>query len=254
MQAIPTEYNGLIFRSRLEARWAMFFDQIGWAWEYEPDILNNIGWLPDFMLFGEQENILVEVKPFFHFDEWKTTISKINQTLLNTFYKNTEVLLLGGSLIKRKNTEVALGFLLEQIDNAISTSKETAIFRGSKYKFGFHSEYGSYHCRITGLYDGNTYVGLDDEDYLILSWNKTNEVGRYKSPKINYELYEKELKILFNEEFRKCGNGKTHHYVFSNCYLYPPRWTIFDKKSLTRIEPKSFDDAVYIIKQRGLAW
>ena len=29
MKAIETEYNGYRFRSRLEARWAVFFDALG---------------------------------------------------------------------------------------------------------------------------------------------------------------------------------------------------------------------------------
>lgn len=34
--AIETRYAGCRFRSRLEARWAVFFDALGIAWEYEP--------------------------------------------------------------------------------------------------------------------------------------------------------------------------------------------------------------------------
>lgn len=36
MKAIETTYAGCRFRSRLEARWAVFFDTIGVRWEYEP--------------------------------------------------------------------------------------------------------------------------------------------------------------------------------------------------------------------------
>lgn len=34
-QAIDTRYRGYLFRSRLEARWAVYFDAIGLRWEYE---------------------------------------------------------------------------------------------------------------------------------------------------------------------------------------------------------------------------
>jgi len=34
--AIQTTYRGIRFRSRTEARWAAFFDELGWPWEYEP--------------------------------------------------------------------------------------------------------------------------------------------------------------------------------------------------------------------------
>lgn len=36
MKAIETTYQGVRFRSRLEARWAVFFDAMGIKWEYEP--------------------------------------------------------------------------------------------------------------------------------------------------------------------------------------------------------------------------
>lgn len=52
-KAIDTEYKGYLFRSRLEARWAVFFDAIGLRWEYEPEgIVLNDGthYLPDFFL------------------------------------------------------------------------------------------------------------------------------------------------------------------------------------------------------------
>ena len=37
LKAIETEYKGYRFRSRLEARWAVFFDACGVSWEYEPE-------------------------------------------------------------------------------------------------------------------------------------------------------------------------------------------------------------------------
>ena len=37
IKAIETKYHGYSFRSRLEARWAVFFEQIGVKFEYEPE-------------------------------------------------------------------------------------------------------------------------------------------------------------------------------------------------------------------------
>lgn len=34
--SVPTTYGGVRFRSRLEARWAAFYDLLGWRWDYEP--------------------------------------------------------------------------------------------------------------------------------------------------------------------------------------------------------------------------
>ena len=72
MQAIETEYRGYKFRSRLEARWAVFFDEIGARWEYEPEgfvLEDGTKYLPDFLLHGvrgrgaaKNGDIYIEVK------------------------------------------------------------------------------------------------------------------------------------------------------------------------------------------------
>jgi hypothetical protein len=63
IKAIETVYNGYRFRSRLEARWAVFFDTLGIKYEYEPEgyDIDGVWYLPDFWLpdFG----IYCEVKP-----------------------------------------------------------------------------------------------------------------------------------------------------------------------------------------------
>lgn len=50
--AIETEYKGYLFRSRLEARWAVFFDAIGIEWKYETEgyEVGDYRYLPDFWL------------------------------------------------------------------------------------------------------------------------------------------------------------------------------------------------------------
>jgi hypothetical protein len=49
---IQTQYNGHLFRSRLEARWAVFFDALGVRYEYEAEgyQLADRWYLPDFWL------------------------------------------------------------------------------------------------------------------------------------------------------------------------------------------------------------
>lgn len=49
-KAIETSYKGYRFRSRLEARWAVFFDTLGIKWEYEKQgySLPSGAYLPDF--------------------------------------------------------------------------------------------------------------------------------------------------------------------------------------------------------------
>lgn len=70
IQSIETVYNGYKFRSRLEARWAVFFDHLDIKWFYEhegyetphgrylPDF-----WLPDVSVRSSKSGTLFEVKP-----------------------------------------------------------------------------------------------------------------------------------------------------------------------------------------------
>ena len=62
LMSIKTEYDGYLFRSRLEARWAVFFNNIGLKYEYEKEGFNLDGlwYLPDFFL--PDLNIWIEVK------------------------------------------------------------------------------------------------------------------------------------------------------------------------------------------------
>lgn len=70
IKAIETRYKGYRFRSRLEARWAVFFDALGIEWEYELegyDLPDGGSYLPDFYL--PSFCMWVEVKPFHDFDK-----------------------------------------------------------------------------------------------------------------------------------------------------------------------------------------
>ncbi len=62
IKAIETIYNGYRFRSRLEARWAVFFDTLGIKYEYEKEGFELEGkrYLPDFWL--PDLNIWIEIK------------------------------------------------------------------------------------------------------------------------------------------------------------------------------------------------
>ena len=72
-----TRYQGVRFRSQLEAQWACFFDQVGWQWEYEPIALD--GWKPTFRAefpCGHSEcsgshSLLVEVKPYYSISDFE---------------------------------------------------------------------------------------------------------------------------------------------------------------------------------------
>lgn len=66
-RAIETRYKGYRFRSRLEARWAVFFDALGIKWEYEPEgfeLGGGVRYLPDFRItVCGGIHCYVEIKP-----------------------------------------------------------------------------------------------------------------------------------------------------------------------------------------------
>jgi hypothetical protein len=74
IRPIETHYNGYRFRSRLEARYAVFFDALGLKYRYEPEgyALGAVGWyLPDFQICfpavplagGAMDAVWIEIKP-----------------------------------------------------------------------------------------------------------------------------------------------------------------------------------------------
>lgn len=80
IKAIPTIYKGIPFRSRLEARWAIIFEQLGIDWHYETEGYDipiddgiTIRYLPDFVLYGGTERcpeqLFVEVKGYMRADD-----------------------------------------------------------------------------------------------------------------------------------------------------------------------------------------
>lgn len=105
IKAIQTNYKGYLFRSRLEARWAVFFDACGIDWEYEPegyDLGDGLMYLPDFLLHDvagrAKGDLYVEVKgKMSDIDAMK--IRKFSQTENRTEYgyekSETAVLVVG---------------------------------------------------------------------------------------------------------------------------------------------------------------
>jgi hypothetical protein len=73
IKAIETRYKGYRFRSRLEARWAVFFEILGIDWDYEVEgyDLREFGYyLPDFWI--ADIDCFAEVKPGqFSFGEYE---------------------------------------------------------------------------------------------------------------------------------------------------------------------------------------
>ena len=139
--AIETEYKGYRFRSRLEAKWAAFFDTLGWEWEYEPIELN--GWFPDFSIEGDAGNVIyVEVKPIFALPEGlKCRLERVKT--------DNEILVAG---ITYRNAWLFDRYYFAEIGYGK--------WNDGGGRIGFCHGENSYVDRISGGYDGGHYGSI----------------------------------------------------------------------------------------------
>jgi hypothetical protein len=183
MKAIPTKYKGIEFRSRLEAKWASFFDLMNWQWQYEPCDFN--GWIPDFAIYGSEKTIYVEVKPTIVF--LPDIANKIDSSGCNN-----EVLLIGETCpIPGRDTmcgdNTQLGWLRTEYE--CGPVKQTtfewgtcefACYDGSR--IGFAEPSGSWFCRIYGTsgkyYNFNHVI----EDMVLENWSLACNSSQWKKP------------------------------------------------------------------------
>jgi len=188
---IPTEYKGIWFRSLLEARWARFFDLIGWNWSYEPIELR--GYIPDFILKFNRP-LLIEVKPEFSIKD----IEKHKDKIENSGW-GEEALIIGVEPIIGENSFIkdcpAFGLLGErgfELDNGrdIFAWAEACWFQCNLCnKLSFCHSQQTFDCRVSGCYDGDHHIIYEDrykiEKRVMKLWNQAKEDIKWKSKKIN---------------------------------------------------------------------
>jgi hypothetical protein len=156
--AIPTTYQGVRFRSRLEAKWAALFDRLNWRWDYEPQDFD--GYQPDFIL-RFRVPIFVEVKPL-NWDESERD-EEIMQAARSKIVRagiKGEVLLLGTHIVLPSDLGPNPYQRIGQLMDVNPTTDEVSPWG---WAFGFEcthchshsfgSEDNSWHCRVRGCYD-----------------------------------------------------------------------------------------------------
>lgn len=92
IKPLETVYQGYRMRNRLEARWAVFFDELRLPWEYELEgfeVGDGIHYLPDFFL--PDYDLFVEIKPSL------SLLSKPDWDKLARFISHHNMLLVAGT-------------------------------------------------------------------------------------------------------------------------------------------------------------
>lgn len=168
LKPIQTEYNGYLFRSRLEARWAVFFDACGIDYEYEPEgyqLDNGLMYLPDFLLHGvvgrDEGDLFVEVKG---------KMTDLDAKKINCFvdmgFPDTEY------LQKSETGTLVVGAIPagDDIRDIIQEIRDRAYYSGNErwpYEFNFETIDGDHFGCYPGI-NKNGYFELfgDDCSYL----------------------------------------------------------------------------------------
>jgi hypothetical protein len=164
--AIPTSYGGQRFRSRLEAKWAAFFDRAEWRWSYEPDDLD--GCVPDFKLWLHRP-VLIEVKPV----QWDDSLTdedimmSARTKIIHSGYQG-EALLLGTRIVTGDEyPHQRIGAIMHvEVNGDVSPWYPAFAFRCDACgRFSFADEINSWHCRVKGCYDGDGHLGDWNADF-----------------------------------------------------------------------------------------
>lgn len=176
IKPIETIYNGYRFRSRLEARWAVFFDEAGINYEYEingfKDEQTGEMYLPDFYLpdydwyvevKAPRENAGKEIKRASHFVDGK----------------NITVLLLLGNIPKWH--EVDLWFHLALYYNPLQKDVNLQWVCVAPASVDQEYPYGG---------EFNTWLGVETTHLPPNLYLIEHNVGLYLTAKHEYELYD----------------------------------------------------------------
>lgn len=168
IKAIETEYNGYRFRSRLEARWAVFFDVLHIKYEYEPEgyeLTDGSWYLPDFYL--PEQNLFFEVKGVMSESD-KNKIIQFAKDQNNDFYVGYP--------------DLSFEVYAPDYNDRVAISKSEAVIGrcASCGRYYFFTEWGSYECTYCHYYDGDSSF----VNYLHGDWTESSFEKPYKGLKV----------------------------------------------------------------------
>lgn len=174
--AIATKYDGIEYRSRLEARWAAFMRNIGWDITYEP--FDGDGYIPDFLVQGPSP-MLVEVKPAVTQGEYEAAVPKAEAGL--AAHWQHDILIVGASPFPDQMGcawDQPVAGWLGQYDEYWNDGPDPAwgwdaaqwmTCLNCKKTSVFHSTH-TFNGRPCGCYDGDHYLGSPNMRLLESFW------------------------------------------------------------------------------------
>ena len=169
MKPIETFYNGYRFRSRLEARWAVFFDALGVEYDYEPegfDLGNGLYYLPDFKIKCWGTRGEINDKPF---DLWIEVKGEMTQEDADKIYEFAGQIVYYDqwSMYKIENPVLVVGNIPHPYTyfDSMYNYKEMNGIR--IYPWNYETIDGDYYAAYPAVKDGRFY--LDGADYMTMN-------------------------------------------------------------------------------------
>jgi hypothetical protein len=188
VKAIETHYKGYRFRSRLEARWAVFFDALGFEWEYEREGYKLPGgrqYLPDFYFprFVIDKPAIIEIKP--EIPSPDSPEAKKIMALTNALHPHTAVFVLAGNPDPER--VVALFHIMRNNISGIALGHIDAVGHEQFCLIGFDMETGASQSLVCP--DG-IFAMPEDVDALCLGMSERIVHGLVKARQARFEFGE----------------------------------------------------------------
>ena len=175
IKSIETVYNGYRFRSRLEARWAVFFDALGVKYEYESEgfkLQNGERYLPDFRVKCHGTRGRSDEEPFDLYIEVKGKMTLEDANKIKLFSHEYPILIVDkipdcgcatdseicGSYNLMNGIDI-YPFNYETIDNDHFAAYPAATEDGRFYLFG----------------DDGSYINSEDEERVEAAYDKARQ-------------------------------------------------------------------------------
>lgn len=158
IKPIETQYDGYKFRSRLEARWAVFFNTLNVEYLYEPegfDLGNGLYYLPDFKVqcYGTRGSI--SDKPFELWIEVKGNMTEKDANKIYKFAEERPILIVGNIPPNGCSCD----------SNAVRAYERPLI---GPYPFNYELIDGDYFAAYPAASNGKFFLWGDDSNYI---WN-----------------------------------------------------------------------------------
>lgn len=176
IKPIETVYNGYRFRSRLEARWAVFFDVLGVKYEYEPEgfeLPSGAHYLPDFRVkcYGTRGNITDH--PFDLYIEVKGKMTQEDADKIREFAGALVPIVRDGWTYYEIEHPV---LIVGDIPNPEAYTSSSDDFNNydtmddiSIYPWNYETIDGDYFAAYPAVQDGCFYLDGDDSNYITMN-------------------------------------------------------------------------------------